>query len=132
MKKSEGSIAVEALLLVPALFVFATTIVFVSRLTDASATVHRAADVAARIASQSSQNTAMARAHTAALRAVTAASSGCARPVVDVDRHRVQREVHYVVRVACTVKLDGLGLLAIRGRTVSASSSEVVDVYTNR
>lgn len=132
MKKSQGSIAVEALLLIPALFVFATTVVFVSRLTDASATVHRAADVAARVASQSSDGSAIGRARTAAMRSVTAESSGCLTPLIDVDRRRVQREVHYVVRVACTVNIRGLGLLALRGRTVSATSSEVVDVYTNR
>jgi Flp pilus assembly protein TadG len=132
MRNSKGSIAVEALLLVPGLFIFATTIVFVSRLTDASGSVHRAADIAARVASQSSTNTAVIRARTAALLAVSADSSACTSPGVSVEQRRVQREVYYVVRVVCKVNLEGLGLLSLGSRSVSATSSEVVDVFTNR
>jgi hypothetical protein len=132
MKNSKGSIAIEALLLVPVLFIFATTIVFVNRLTDASGSVHRAADIAARVASQSSAVTAVNRGREAALLAVNADTSGCVSPGVSVEQRRVDREVHYVVRVVCKVNLEGLGLLSIGSRSVSATSSEVVDVFTNR
>lgn len=132
MKTSQGSIAVEALLLVPALFVFATMIVFAGRMTDAAGTVHRAADVAARVASQSSMNTALERSRIAAMRSMANESHVCISPAVTVDRSRIQRELHYFVRVTCRVDLRGLGLLSIGNRLVSATSSEVVDVYTQR
>ena len=132
MNKSHGSVAIEALLLVPVLFVIATTVVFVGRLTDAAGTVHHAADIAARVASQSSTNTALGRAHSAAIRSVSTESKECKSPEVTIERMQIQREVHYVVRVRCIVNLGGLGLLSLRSRTVSAVSSEVVDVYTQR
>jgi hypothetical protein len=72
------------------------------------------------------------RARTAALLAVSADSSACTSPGVSVEQRRVQREVHYVVRVVCKVNLEGLGLLSLGSRIVSATSSEVVDVFTNR
>lgn len=132
MNRSQGSAAIEALLLVPALFVIVTTIVFVSRLTDAAGIVHRAADVAARVASQSSTSTAIDRSRNAAIRSIVAESRVCISPTVTVDRSRYQNEVHFIVRVACRVNLGGLGLLSLGDRTVSAVSSEVVDVYSRR
>jgi len=132
MKQSEGSIAIESLLLVPALFIFATFVVFATRLTDASGHVQRAADVAARVASQSSQGSAIRSAQTAALSSLHIQSSSCTVPIVEVKRFRIQREVHYEVRVSCRVNVRGLGLLSVGTRNVSAKSTEVVDVYTNR
>lgn len=132
MRDSKGSIAIESLLLVPVLFIFATLVVFVTRLTDASGHVQRAADVAARVASQSSQGLAISRAEAVALSSLNVPSSGCILPTVAVSRYRVQRELHYEVRVSCRVNLRGLGLLSVGTRNVSAKSTEVVDVYTNR
>ena len=132
MRNSNGSIAVESVLLVPALFMFATLIVFAGRYTDATGNVQRAADIAARIASQSTHNSAIRRAEAAAVQSLEAQSSGCVSPTVFVNRYRSQREVHYEVRVSCSVNLRGLGLLSVGTRRVSATSSEVVDVYTNR
>lgn len=132
MSRSKGSIAIEALLLVPALFVFATLIVFVSRYTDAAGNVQRAADVAARVASQSSHDYADTRARSVAISSLSNQASSCSLPAVAVRRFQVRREVHYEVRVSCSVNLRGLGLLSVGTRRVSATSSEVVDVYTNR
>lgn len=132
MRRSEGSIAIEALLLVPALFIFATLVVFISRHTDAEGNVQRAADVAARVASQSSHGLADSRARSAALSSLDPQSSSCLFPSVAVNRYQVRREVHYEVRVSCSVNLRGLGFLSVGTRRVSATSSEVVDVYTNR
>lgn len=132
MKKSEGSVAIEALLLVPALFIFASFIVFANRYTNAIGNVQRAADVAARIASQSAQNSAIRRAETSALQTLEAQSSDCVSPTVLVNRYRTQREVHYEVRVSCSINLRGLSLLSVGVKRVTATSSEVVDVYTFR
>ena len=129
---SDGSIAIEALILAPVLFLIATFVLFVSRLTDATSTVHRAADIAARIASQSAASNAVYRAEQSAIRATMATKSGCQVPRVHVQRFLLHNELHYSVRVACDVELKGLGLLKLGKRTVSSSSTEIVDIYTSR
>lgn len=129
---SKGSIVIEALILAPVLFLVATFVLFAARLTDAKSTVHRAADIAARIASQSSTSNAVSRAHESAVLATTSMHSGCLKPTVYVRRINVRNEVHYSVRVSCIVDVNGLGLLSLGKRTVSSTSSEIVDMYTSR
>jgi Flp pilus assembly protein TadG len=127
-----GSITIETLLLVPAMFIFGTFIIYVGRMTDAALTVRRAADVAARIASESSSEIATSRATRIARQEMSLLKSGCDSSDIDVRRAFRNEKTTYEVRVQCTINIRGLGLLAIAPRSVSAESSEIVDLYTSR
>lgn len=127
-----GSITVETLLLVPAMFIFGSLIIYVGRMTDATMAVSRAADVAARIASESSDQSASFRATQIAHQELSLLKSGCDTSDVDIRRVVHNSQTTYKVRVQCSVNIRGLGLLAIVPKYVSAESSEIVDFYTSR
>ena len=131
-KSSRGSLTVEALLLVPVLMMMFLLIVHVGRLTDASFRVHRAADVSARIASQSSSNSMVQRGVTAAHNDLTVGSSTCERVTVLVSRGHIGRIQTVTTSITCVVSSLGLGLLSSPQRTVHATSTEVVDYFSGR
>jgi Flp pilus assembly protein TadG len=122
--------AIEALLLVPALFMFTSLIVYVGRITDASLTVRRTADMAARVASQSSAISARQRAIQSATNELRMPSSGCVASTVRVHQLIRQNQTVYLASITCAVNLSGLGLLGLLHRRVTAESTEVIDVYT--
>ena len=130
--KDSGSITIEALLLVPAMFLFASLIIYVGRMTDASIALHHAADVSARVASQSSAKDAVARATQTAKRELGESVSGCVDSTVVVTPRNANGGTTYVVRLTCAVNIQGLGILSLVKKTISVESSEIVDVYTNR
>ena len=114
------------------MFIFGTFIIYVGRMTDAALTVRRAADVAARVASESSSQIATSRATRIAHQEMSLLKSGCDSSDIDVRRVLLKEQTTYEVRVQCTINIRGLGLLAIAPRSVSAESSEIVDLYTSR
>lgn len=122
--------AIEALLLVPALFIFTSLVVYVGRITDASLTVRRTADMAARVASQSSAISARQRAIQSAMNELKMPSSGCVASTVRVHQLIRQNQTIYLASITCDVNLSGLGLLDLAHRRVTAESIEVIDVYT--
>ena len=134
MKKnaSRGSLTVEALILVPALMMLFLLIVHVGRLTDASFRVHRAADVSARIASQSNSNSMISRGVAAAHNDLVGSASTCERADVSVTRGRIGRIQTVTSSVTCIVSSSGLGPLSLSRRTVRATSTEVVDYFSGR
>lgn len=134
MKKniSRGSITVEALILVPALMMLFLFIVHVGRLTDASFHVHRAADVSARIASQSNSNSMISRGVAAAHNDLAGSASTCERANVSVTRGHIGRIQTVTTSITCVVSSSGLGLLSLPKRTVRAISTEVVDYFSGR
>ncbi len=131
-RNSKGSLTIEALLLVPTIFLFSSLIVYVGRMTDAAISVRHAADVAARVASRSNALAAKYRAVQTAKQELSSLRTGCDE--TDVEIKKVDRlfDTTYVVRVHCTVNTRGLGLLSLVPKSVSAESSEIVDVYTAR
>ena len=129
---SRGSLTVEALLLVPVLMMMFLLIVHVGRLTDASFRVNRAADVSARIASQSSSNSMISRGVTAAHNDLVGSGSKCERPNVLVTRGQIGRIQTVTTSITCVVSSSGLGLLSLPQRTVRATSTEVVDYFSGR
>ena len=131
-KTSRGSLTVEALILVPALMTLFLLIVHVGRLTDASFRVHRAADVSARIASQSNSNSMVSRGVAAAHKDLAGSSSTCERSDVLVTRGRIGRIQTVTTSVTCVVSSSGLGLLSLSQRTIRATSTEVVDYFSGR
>ena len=131
-KTSRGSLTVEALILVPALMTLFLLIAHVGRLTDASFRVHRAADVSARIASQSNSNSMVSRGIAAAHKDLAGSSSTCERSDVLVTRGRIGRIQTVTTSVTCVVSSSGLGLLSLSQRTIRATSTEVVDYFSGR
>ena len=134
MKKniSRGSLTVEALILVPALMMLFLLIMHVGRLTDASFRVHRAADVSARIASQSNSNSMISRGVAAAHNDLVGSTSICERANVLVTRGHIGRIQTVTTSITCVVSTSGLGLLSLPQRTVRATSTEVVDYFSGR
>ena len=134
MKKniSRGSLTVEALILVPTLMMLFLLIVHVGRLTDASFRVHRAADVSARIASQSNSNSMISRGVAAAHNDLVGSTSICERANVLVTRGHIGRIQTVTTSITCVVSSSGLGILSLPNRTVRATSTEVVDYFSGR
>ena len=134
MKKniSRGSLTVEALILVPSLMMLFLLIVHVGRLTDASFRVHRAADVSARIASQSNSISMISRGVAAAHNDLVGSASICERANVLVTRGYIGRIQTVTTSITCVVSSSGLGLLSLPQRTVRATSTEVVDYFSGR
>ncbi len=131
-REHRGSITVEALLLVPTIFLFCTLIVYVGRMTDAAISVRHAADVAARVASQSNAHAATYRAIQTAKQELSSLRTGCDATTIHVKKVNHREESAFVVQVHCTVNIRGLGLLSLAPKSVSAESSEIIDVYTSR
>lgn len=131
-RENRGSITIEALLLVPTVFLFSSLIVYVGRMTDAAISVRRAADVAARVASQSNAQAAKYRAIQTATQELSSLRSGCDDSSVEVKRVDHGIESSFVVLVHCSINTRGLGLLSLVPNSVSAESTEVIDVYTAR
>jgi len=129
---SRGSLTVEALLLVPVLMMIFLLIIHVGRLTEASFRVHRAADVSARVASQSNSNSMISRGVTAAHNDLVGSGSKCERSNVFVTRGHIGRIQTVTTSVTCVVSSSGLGLLSLPQRTVRATSTEVVDYFSGR
>ena len=129
---SRGSLTVEALILVPALMMLFLLIMHVGRLTDASFRVHRAADVSARIASQSNSNSMISRGVAAAHNDLVGSTSTCERANVLVTRGHIGRIQTVTTSITCVVSTSGLGLLSLPQRTVRATSTEVVDYFSGR
>ena len=134
MKKntSRGSLTVEAVILVPVLMMLFLLIVYVGRLTDASFRVHRAADVSARVASQSNANSMISHGVTAAHKDLEGGTSTCERVDVTITRGQIGRVQTVTTSIRCVVSFSGLGLLSPPQRTVRAPSTEVVDYFSAR
>ena len=134
MKKntSRGSLTVETLILVPALIMLFLLIVYVGRLTDASFRVHRAADVSARIASQSNFNSMISQGVVAARKDLAGSASSCERADVSITRGKIGRIQTVTSSITCVVSSSGLGILSLPNRTVRATSTEVVDYFSGR
>ena len=130
--QSRGSLSVEAVLLTPVLVMLVLLVVHVSRLTEASIQVHRAADVGARAASLSSSSLMMQRGITAAQINLSDSKSACTQVRVQMARGSIQHIATVTATVSCVVNSKGLGLLSIPSRTISATSTEVIDYYTRR
>ena len=129
---SRGSLSVEAVLLTPVLVMLILLVVHVARLTEASIQVHRAADVGARAASMSSSSQMLQRGTAAAQTNLVDAKSGCTQVRVNMFRGKSEQFATVTAIVSCVVDSRGLGMLSLPGRTVTASSTEVIDYYTRR
>lgn len=122
-----GSASVELVLITPVMVIFLLLVVFGGRSVESSNDVKHAADQGARAASM----VASSRMAEVARRAVTddleARRVSCPAPVVDVRTSLEGRTV--TVTVTCRADDRGLDLLDVPIRSVSATSTEVIDRY---
>jgi hypothetical protein len=123
---------VEVLLLTPALFMFTLVIIFAMRLTDSQSRTQSAADVAARVASQSSSRTMLSRGYAAAHSDLSRTGLKCNALTVDMVRTTIRGMPAVTAEVKCNVDLSGLSALGLSRHVVIARSTEVVDLYRSQ
>jgi Flp pilus assembly protein TadG len=127
MKTQSGSVAVEMVLLAPVLMLLILFGVYASRASESLAQVRHAADQAARSASKVSRGRVQSVANDVANRTLNNSGTSCvdfavSTTVIDQGSNSAVR-----VKVECTIKTQGLALLGVSERRVSATSTEVLD-----
>jgi len=126
-----GSVAAELTLVVPIFVLLLLLIVGLGRASDASIKIQDAAHAAARAATlAATPGAAEQAASQAAGEALTGSGTTCQAVNVSADVGSLSPGAMVSVTVSCTVNLSDLSGIAIPGvRTISASSSSVVDRY---
>lgn len=127
MKNENGSIVLEALFVVPALMLVITLMSFCGRITATSIKLHDVASVSARRASQASVASMERIADSSVRREIYLRKMSCSNTKVEVSVMTKTPDVQ--VSVSCQLRNDGLGLLGLRPRVISASASSVIDRY---
>jgi Flp pilus assembly protein TadG len=126
---NSGSVSVEMVVLAPVLVLLMIFVVVLGRAGGASDQVRHAADEAARAASLVAQS----RMHTVAQAVADAdlARNGynCASTAVAVVVENAVVGGSVTVTVSCVVNQQDTALLGAHTRTVTASSTEVIDRY---
>lgn len=127
MKTDSGSVIVEMVLLTPVLMVLILFGVYSGRASESLTQVQSAADQAARAASKVSRSRVETTALQIAERALTGESMSCVD--FSVSTVLIEQGDNDAVRVeiSCTINVDGLTLLGLAQRRVTASSTEVLD-----
>ncbi|HBQ51631.1 MAG: pilus assembly protein [Actinobacteria bacterium] len=127
MKTDPGSVTVEMVLLTPVLMILILFGVYSGRASESLIQVRHAADQAARGASKVNRSRIEATAFQVAERALTSESASCANFSVSTSliQQGDNKAVH--VEVSCTINTQGLLLLGVAQRRVTASSTEVLD-----
>jgi Flp pilus assembly protein TadG len=127
MKTQSGSITVEMVLLTPVLMLLILFGVYASRASESLVQVRHAADQAARSASKVSRGRVQSVANDVANRTLNNSGTSCvdfavSTAVIDQGSNSAVR-----VKVECTIETQGLALLGVSERRVSATSTEVLD-----
>jgi len=127
MKTQSGSVTVEMVLLAPVLMLLILFGVYASRASESLVQVRHAADQAARSASKVSRGRVQSVANDVANGTLNNIGTSCvdfavSTAVIDQGSNSAVR-----VKVECTIKTQGLALLVVSERRVSATSTEVLD-----
>ena len=127
MKTYSGSVTVEMVLLTPVLMILILFGVYSGRASESLIQVRHAADQAARGASKVSRARIESTAFQVAERALSSESASCID--FSVNTVLIEQGDNNAVRVevSCTINTQGLMLLGVTQRRVSASSTEVLD-----
>ncbi|MET8288350.1 TadE family protein [Streptomyces sp. NPDC005132] len=138
----EGSAAIEAAIILPALIMFLCLAIAGGRLVTSGSKIDSAAEDAAREASihrttSAAQSAAQSAAHAAAAESLNDQGIACSSTSVNVDTGGLSVPVGQVatvtVTVTCTVPLSDLLLPGVPGaRTLTSTASSVVDQYRQR
>lgn len=129
MKKQRGSLAVETVLLTPVFVLILVFITYASRVVVSQHELDRAADVAARAASQARISSMHNLGVETAQMTMKENESHCVNFLAFVRRISIQGVQQVEVRTQCRVNVLGLSLLGFRSPMLNAASSEVIDVY---
>jgi Flp pilus assembly protein TadG len=136
--RDEGSVAVEAAIVLPPLIMFLCLAIAGGRLVTSGAKIDSAAEDAAREASiHRTVAAAQDAAHAAALESLDDQGITCASASVSVNTGALNAPVGQVgtvtVTVSCTVNLSDLLLPGVPGaRTLTSTATSVVDQYRQR
>ena len=127
MKTHSGSVTVEMVLLTPVLMVLILFGVYSGRASESLIQVRHAADQAARGASKVNRSRIETTAFQVVQRALTSESASCIDFAVSTALIRQGDNNAVRVEVSCTINTQGLLLLGVTQRRVTASSIEVID-----
>jgi Flp pilus assembly protein TadG len=127
MKTDSGSVTVEMALLTPVLMVLILFGVYSGRASESLIQVQSAADQAARGASKVSRSKVETTALKIAERALDSESTSCVDFTVSTAFIEQGNNDAVRVEISCTINVDGLTLLGLSQRRVTASSTEVLD-----
>ncbi|WNZ06226.1 pilus assembly protein [Streptomyces sp. 11x1] len=138
IRGDEGSAAIEAAIIVPALIMFVCLAIAGGRIVTSGSKIDSAAEDAAREASiHRTVAAAQSAAHTAAAESLDDQGITCASTSVSVDAGGLSVPVGQVgtvtATVTCTVNLSDLLLPGVPGaRTLTSTATSVVDQYRQR
>jgi Flp pilus assembly protein TadG len=127
MKTQSGSVTVEMVLLAPVLMLLILFGVYASRASESLVQVRHAADQAARSASKVSRGRVQSVANDVANRTLNNSGTSCIDFAVSTAVIEQGSNSAVRVKVECTIKTQGLVLLGVSERQVSATSTEVID-----
>lgn len=126
---ARGSLAVEVVLMVPAVMMLVAFVVLVGRVQGVSLMVTDVADVAARVGSRADPAVSLVRARSAAFAELDRQRQLCLDAAVSTRWVRTDTARSVLVTVKCRAPVAGLSLLGVPGPMIEATSSEVVDVH---
>lgn len=129
MKEDRGSLAAEAVILLPCFMLLLLLVVYAGRMTLTATQIQHVAETAARSASRESLQNAQRQAVTSAQREIQRLDIECQH--ARIDAQLLDRESLNAVRVTvmCSVPTGDLGLLRIPSLQVHGSSLSVIDRY---
>lgn len=129
MNRQRGSMAVEIVILAPVFVLLLVFVTYVARVSMAQHELLRAADTAARSASQARMASMSRRGAEVAGQTMKENGNHCINFRAQVHRRWVDGNIQVEVMAQCRVNVLGLSLLGIRSPVLKATSSEVVDIY---
>ncbi|MGV4890755.1 TadE/TadG family type IV pilus assembly protein (plasmid) [Streptomyces viridosporus] len=138
LRRDEGSVALEAAIIVPPLIMFVCLAIAGGRIVTSGAKIDAAAEDAAREASiHRTAASAQAAAQAAAAESLNDQGITCASSDVSIDTGGLSVPVGQVgtvtVSISCTVNLADLLLPGVPGaRTLTSTATSVVDQYRQR
>lgn len=138
LRSDEGSAAIEAAIILPALIMFLCMAIAGGRIVTSGAKIDSAAEDAAREASiHRTAAAAQSAAQSAAADSLSDQGITCASANVDIDTGGLSVPVGQVgtvtVTVTCTVNLSDLLLPGVPGaKTLTSTATSVVDQYRQR
>ncbi|MDT0484502.1 MULTISPECIES: TadE/TadG family type IV pilus assembly protein [Streptomyces] len=138
LRSDEGSAAIEAAIILPALIMFLCMAIAGGRIVTSGAKIDAAAEDAAREASiHRTAGAALGAAQAAAAESLTDQGIKCANTSVNINTGGLNVPVGQVgtvtATVTCTVKLSDLLLPGVPGaKTLTSTATSVVDQYRQR
>lgn len=127
MKSENGSATVELVLLTPVLMTLMLFVVNAGRSGESQIEVRHAADQAARAASMVHPRSMQAVAERVAREDLFRNGVGCTDSVVELSINESEVSRSVTVSLDCVVNREGLDLLGLSERHISADSTEVID-----